>query len=71
MDGAFPRLVRCAFPRRNPEDAHLSYAVELLPEARRRLDRLPEKHLFAALEFIYGPLAEEPHRVGGPLRFER
>lgn len=48
----------------------MSYAVRVLPEARRHLDRLPEKHLFAALEFISGPLAEDPHRVGRPLRFE-
>ena len=42
----------------------MSYAVDVLPEARRHLDRLPEKHLFAALEFIYGALSESPHRVG-------
>jgi mRNA-degrading endonuclease RelE of RelBE toxin-antitoxin system len=31
---------------------------------------LPEKVATAAVEFIYGSLAENPHRVGKPLRFE-
>lgn len=31
---------------------------------------LPEKVAAAAIEFVYGPLAENPHRVGKPLRFE-
>lgn len=38
--------------------------------ARRSLPRLPEKVATAAVEFIYGPLAQEPRRVGHPLRFE-
>lgn len=38
--------------------------------ARRALDRLPEKVATAAVEFVYGPLAENPERVGHPLRFE-
>lgn len=38
--------------------------------SRRALERLPEKVATAAVEFIYGPLAENPHRVGKPLRFE-
>lgn len=32
--------------------------------------RLPEKVATAAVEFVYGPLAGNPHRVGRPLRFE-
>jgi mRNA-degrading endonuclease RelE of RelBE toxin-antitoxin system len=40
------------------------------PTARRALTRLPEKAATAAVEFIYGPLAENPQRVGKPLRFE-
>ena len=40
------------------------------PTARRALARLPEKVAAAAVEFIYGPLAENPRRVGKPLRFE-
>jgi mRNA interferase RelE/StbE len=38
--------------------------------ARRALRRLPEKVATAAIEFIYGPLAGNPHKVGRPLRFE-
>ncbi len=40
------------------------------PTARRALGRLPEKAATAAIEFIYGPLAANPHRVGKALRFE-
>lgn len=40
------------------------------PTARRALARLPEKVATAAVEFIYGPLAENPRRVGKALRFE-
>jgi mRNA interferase RelE/StbE len=38
--------------------------------ARRALRRLPEKVATAAVEFVYGPLAADPTRVGRPLRFE-
>ena len=31
-------------------------------------EQLPTKVAFAALEFINGPLAENPHRLGKPLR---
>ena len=31
---------------------------------------MPEKVATAAVEFIYGSLAENPQRVGKPLRFE-
>jgi mRNA interferase RelE/StbE len=31
---------------------------------------LPEKVATATIEFVYGPLAENPQRVGKPLRFE-
>ena len=36
--------------------------------ARRALARLPEKAATAAVEFLYGSLAANPHRVGKPLR---
>ena len=36
---------------------------------RRALRRLPEK-VAAAIEFIYGPLADNPSQVGRPLRLE-
>ena len=34
------------------------------PAARRALGRLPEKVATAAIEFVYGPLADNPYRVG-------
>ncbi len=40
------------------------------PTAQRALRRLPEKVGTAAIEFIYGPLATNPHRVGKPLRLD-
>ena len=36
--------------------------------AHRRLQRLPDKIAAAVLEFILGPLRENPHRIGRPLR---
>jgi mRNA-degrading endonuclease RelE of RelBE toxin-antitoxin system len=36
--------------------------------ARRTVDRLPEKVAVAVLEFILGPLLDNPHRVGKALR---
>lgn len=46
------------------------YEIEWAAAARRALEHLPEKVAVSAIEFIYGPLADEPHRVGRPLRFE-
>jgi mRNA-degrading endonuclease RelE of RelBE toxin-antitoxin system len=40
------------------------------PAARAITDRLPEAVAVAVIEFITGPLVEEPHRVGTPLRRE-
>lgn len=44
--------------------------VAWTPTAKRALRRLPEKVATAVVEFVYGPLAENPHRVGHALRFE-
>ena len=44
--------------------------VAWTPTAQRALQRLPEKVGTAAIEFIYGPLAANPHRVGKPLRLD-
>lgn len=44
--------------------------VDWTPQARRALARLPEKVATAAVEFIYGGLAENPRRVGKALRNE-
>lgn len=46
------------------------FNIEFAAPARRALTRLPEKVAAAAVEFIYGPLAENPQRVGRPLRFD-
>lgn len=45
------------------------YTIVLSPGARRALtDSLPAAAAFAAWEFVSGPLAEAPTRVGTPLR---
>ncbi|MEX1038591.1 MAG: type II toxin-antitoxin system RelE/ParE family toxin [Acidimicrobiia bacterium] len=36
--------------------------------ARRAIDRLPAKVALAVLDYLVGPLLENPHRVGKPLR---
>jgi mRNA-degrading endonuclease RelE of RelBE toxin-antitoxin system len=38
--------------------------------ARRAIDRLPGKVAIAVLDFLLGPLCENPRRVGKPLRGE-
>jgi mRNA-degrading endonuclease RelE of RelBE toxin-antitoxin system len=40
------------------------------PSVDRTLARLPEKAAAAAVEFLTGPLLEDPRRVGHPLRRE-
>lgn len=46
-----------------------AYEVIFTRTARRALERdLPEKVAAAAFEFILGPLAQEPKRLGNPLR---
>lgn len=44
--------------------------VAWTPAAKKALRRLPEKVATAVIEFAYGPLAENPRRVGKLLRFE-
>jgi len=46
------------------------YAIRITARADRDLQRLPEKIATACVEFIFGALAENPHRVGKPLRDE-
>jgi len=43
------------------------YEVRISARAERDLLRLPEKIGAACGEFIFGALAEQPHRVGGAL----
>jgi mRNA-degrading endonuclease RelE of RelBE toxin-antitoxin system len=38
--------------------------------ARRAIDRLPTRVAIAVLDFLLGPLLENPERVGKPLRGE-
>ena len=47
-----------------------SYRIDWAASALRSLDRLAEKIATACVEFIYGGLAENPHRVCRPLRFD-
>jgi mRNA-degrading endonuclease RelE of RelBE toxin-antitoxin system len=47
----------------------VTYHVEISRTAGRQLpDRLPETVAAACFEFLSGPLARNPHRVGSPLR---
>jgi mRNA interferase RelE/StbE len=47
----------------------LSYRVRVTRTAARQLaEGLPESVAAACVEFLYGPLAENPHRVGARLR---
>jgi mRNA interferase RelE/StbE len=49
----------------------MTYAVLLASPARRALEsELPEAVATAAVEFVFGDLAENPHRVGKALRLE-
>jgi mRNA interferase RelE/StbE len=45
------------------------YSVRVTRTAGHQLaETLPESVATACVEFLYGPLAENPHRVGAPLR---
>lgn len=44
------------------------YAIAWSPGARRSLTRLPEKVATAVVELVYGPISQEPRRVGKPLQ---
>jgi mRNA interferase RelE/StbE len=44
-----------------------TYTARFTATARRDLDRLPPRILSAVIEFAFGDLAREPHRVGKPL----
>jgi mRNA-degrading endonuclease RelE of RelBE toxin-antitoxin system len=43
------------------------YEVQVTPEGLRHLNRLPAKVREAALAAIFGPIAENPQRLGKPL----
>jgi mRNA interferase RelE/StbE len=47
----------------------VSHRVVVARSAARRLaEDLPETVSAACIEFVFGPLAEDPRRVGAPLR---
>jgi mRNA interferase RelE/StbE len=47
------------------------YTVLLSAAAKRAIERdLPEAVAAAVVDFLFGPLATDPQRVGKPLRFE-
>jgi mRNA interferase RelE/StbE len=45
----------------------VSFEIELTPEARRHLNRLPDKVRHAALALMQSAMSDNPHRVGKPL----
>ena len=48
-----------------------AYTVVLSAAAKRAIEGdLPQSVAVAVVDFLYGPLAEDPYRVGKPLRFE-
>lgn len=48
-----------------------TFTVVLSAAAKRAVERdLPEAVAVAVVDFLFGPLAAEPHRVGKPLRFD-
>ena len=48
----------------------MTYSVAISSEARRSISRLPTKVAMAVVEFITGPLCENPLRLSKPLRGE-
>lgn len=48
----------------------MAYDVQLTGPARRALQRIPPRVVSAVVEFAFGDLAREPHRVGKPLERE-
>jgi mRNA interferase RelE/StbE len=44
------------------------YQIAWSPTARRDLTKLPDKVALAAIEFLYGRVADNPHRTGAPLK---
>lgn len=46
------------------------YRLVVAASAERTLSRLPERVAAAVVEFMLGPLTENPHRVGHPLQRE-
>lgn len=47
--------------------AGAEFQIVWSPSAQRSLNRLPEKVTLAVVEFVHGPLASNPYRLGKPL----
>ncbi len=47
-----------------------SFELRVAASAERQLGRLPERIAAAVVEFMLGPLCENPRRVGHPLKRE-
>jgi mRNA interferase RelE/StbE len=47
-----------------------SFELRVAASAERQLGRLPERIAAAVVEFMLGPLCENPRRVGHPLQHE-
>lgn len=47
-----------------------AYELRVAPYAERALSRLPEFAAAAIVEFVTGPLLENPHRIGKALSLE-
>lgn len=45
-----------------------AFALQTSPAADRTLERLPGAVAAAIVEFITGPLLDDPYRIGKPLR---
>jgi len=50
------------------ETAPARWDVRLAPSAIRNLDGLSPRVVPAIIEFLFGPLADNPYRLGKPLR---
>lgn len=43
------------------------YTIEITAEGLRHLNKLPDRVRHAAMESVFGPIADNPHRLGKPL----
>lgn len=50
--------------------SHRDFEIAWTALAKRALARLPEKIATVVVEFLYGSLAANPHRVGKPLQLQ-
>jgi mRNA-degrading endonuclease RelE of RelBE toxin-antitoxin system len=44
-----------------------AHRIRFTARAERDLDKMPEKIATACAEFIFGPLGQDPYRLGKPL----